>query len=88
MSLGTVLSRSVFVACLIGISYRKTVNDVYMLEMRLISGHTNFVIFDFSLEFYIVLWAFNKQEFLCQYSWTEGGMLDFCISRLQKQRVS
>ena len=47
---------------MIGISHRKTVCDVSIIERRFISVHMDLEILNFSFEFHTVLWAFDNQK--------------------------
>ena len=60
VSPGTVKSYSVGITCLIGVSHRKAVGNVVMLERRVVSSHMDLAMLNFSCEFYALLWAFDK----------------------------
>ena len=64
MSPLTAQSKSVGTTCLIGLSYRKDVGNVSMLERRFVSAHMDLVMLNFSFEFHTILWAFEKKKFL------------------------
>ena len=51
----TAQSQSEGIVCLVGISYRKTVSDVAMLESRLILARMKFAMLNFSFEFHPIL---------------------------------
>ena len=42
----------------------KAVCDISMTERRFISAHMDFVILNFSFDFYTILWDFDKKKFL------------------------
>ena len=56
----TVQSQSTGITCLIGISHRKEVGDVAILERRFISSRMDLGMLNFSFEFHTVLWTFDK----------------------------
>ena len=57
---GTMKSYSVDITCLIGVSYRKAVGDVSMLEKRFNSEGMDLVILHFSFDSHTVLCSCNK----------------------------
>ena len=61
----TVQSQSAGIIFMIGISYRKAVGDVAMLERRFISARIVLVTLNFSFDFHTVLWDFLSKSFLC-----------------------
>ena len=60
MSVGTMQSQSVGIACLIGVCRRKAVGDVAMLEKRFMSDLMDLAMLNFSFKFHTILWAFHK----------------------------
>ena len=57
---GTVQLYNVGSTCLIRISNLKSLGDFSMLERRLVSSHMDLVMLNFSFEFHIILWDFDK----------------------------
>ena len=57
---GTLQSQYFGITCLIGVSYWKDVGDVAILERRFSSVRMGLVMLNVSLEFYTVLYDFDK----------------------------
>ena len=56
----TMNSLSVWIACMIGVSRRKAVDDISILERIFNSSRMDLVILNFSLKFHNVLCTFDK----------------------------
>ena len=57
---GTMQSYSIGITCFIGVSHRKAMGNVAILERRFNSDRMHLVILNFFFEFHTMLWAFDN----------------------------